>query len=145
MDAVVALAGQAATVLGPALPYLVGAGQKVAEGAAKKLEAESWGMAQALWAKLQPKVEARPVAQEAVKDAAANPTDPDVQAALRVQLRKLLQDDRELASEVDQLLKTHQTNVSTSTATTSGERSVAVGRDVTGGTIVTGDGQPRPA
>jgi len=79
-----------AVLLTPLLPYLLKAGEKAAEEAGKKLGGDAWDRAKALWAKLRPKVEAKPAAQEAVQDAAAAPNDKDMQAALRLQLRKLL-------------------------------------------------------
>jgi len=100
----ISLAHSLTTYLVPFLPYLVKAGEGAAGETGKKLSGEAWDRAKALWAKLWPKVEAKPAALEAAKDAAVSPGDADLQAALRVQLNKLLTEDQTLAAEVEQLL-----------------------------------------
>jgi alkanesulfonate monooxygenase SsuD/methylene tetrahydromethanopterin reductase-like flavin-dependent oxidoreductase (luciferase family) len=72
--------------------------------AAKRLAAEAWRTVVTLWRLLQPKLDREPAVREAFRDAAADPQDPDVQAALRVQVRKLLTTDGELAQQVDAIL-----------------------------------------
>jgi hypothetical protein len=131
------LAKGLAVFLTPFLPYLLKAGEKAAEEAGKKLGGDAWDRAKGLWAKLRPKVEAKPAAQEAVQDAAAAPNDEDIQAALRLQLRKLLAEDAMLARGIERLWQEAQQAGATVIA--SGERSVAIGRDVTSSTIITGD------
>ena len=100
----ISLAHSLTTYLVPFLPYLVKAGEGAAGETGKKLAGEAWDVAKSLWAKLWPKVEAKPAALEAAKDAAESPDDADLQAALRVQLNKLLTEDQTLAAEVEQLL-----------------------------------------
>ena len=139
MDSVAPLAGQVVAVLAPFLPHLVAAGQKVAEGVGKELGEHGGDVARALWERLGPKVEAKPAAQEAVQDAAANPKDADAQAALRVQVRKLLADEPALVEELTRVLQQERPAGSVTTVTASGAGSVAVGRDVQGSTIITGD------
>lgn len=132
-----ALAGSLTTVLVPLLPYLLKAGEKAAEETGKTVVGQSWEWAKSLWTKLQPKVEAKESALEAAKDVAQAPEDEDLQATLRVQLKKLLTEDQSLAEEVSRWLdqgKAAGINVSAI-----GERSVAIGGDVKGSTIVTGD------
>ena len=69
---------------------------------------------------------------------AAHPDDDDALASLRLQLRKLLEQDQGLADDLARIWQEAQAaNVVQVTA--SGERSVAVAGDVTGSTIVTGD------
>ncbi len=63
--------------------------------------------------------------------------DPDAQAALRLQLKKLLSEEPALAEEVARLWE--QVQAAGVTATAGGDRSVAIGGSVTGSTIVTGD------
>jgi len=99
------IARQIAQFLAPFLPYLLKAGEKAAEEAGRKLGAAAWEQAQALWARLRRKVEARPALKEAVADAAANPRDEDALAALRLQLRKLLEEDPALQEEVRRLMQ----------------------------------------
>lgn len=91
--------------LTPCLPFLLKLSDKAAEKAAEKVGEDGWGKAKAIWAKLHPRVEAKEAAKEAVVDLAANPEDEDLQTALRVQLKKILDSDPTLAAEVTQLLK----------------------------------------
>jgi hypothetical protein len=134
---VTTLAEDLAVFLTPFLPYLLKVGEKAAEEAGKKLGGDAWDRAKGLWAKLRPKAEAKPAAQEAVQDAAAAPNDEDIQASLRLQLRKLLAEDAVLAGEVARLwLEAQQAGA---TVIAAGERSMAIGRDVTSSTIMTGD------
>lgn len=132
------LAGQLVAILGPFLPALVAAGQQAAGRAATELKAEGLELAKELWSKLAPKVDARPAAQEAAKDAAAEPEDEDVRGALRVQLRKLLADDPALVDELRKVIEKGEQQGSIS-VTASGDRAVAIGQNVTGSTIITGD------
>ena len=122
--------------LTPFLHYLLKAGEKAAEEVGKKLGGDAWDRAKGLWGKLRPKVEARPAAQEAVTDAATEPQNEDAQAALRLQLRKLLAEDEGLAREIGQQWAAAQTAGVTIIA--SGDRAVAA-QNITGSTVVTGD------
>ena len=134
---VTALANDLAVFLSPLLPNLLKAGEKAAEEAGKKLGGDAWELAKVLWAKLRPKVEAKPAAQEAVQDAAAAPNDNDMYAALRLQLGKLLAEDAVLAREMERLWQ--ETQQAGATGIAAGERSVTIGRDVISSTIITGD------
>ena len=132
-----ALASSVTTALVPLLPYLLKAGEKAAEETGKTVAGQSWEWAKSLWTKLKPTVEAKPAALEAAQDVAQSPEDEDLQAALRVQLKKLLTEDKSLAEEVGRWLekgKAEGINVSAI-----GERSVAIGGNVKGSTIITGD------
>jgi hypothetical protein len=97
------------TFLSPFLPSLLKLGgkalEKVTESASGKFGEATFTKAQAVWAKLSPKIEAKESAKEAVIDLANNPGDQDLQAALRVQLKKLLEQDEELMKEIEQILK----------------------------------------
>lgn len=134
---IVALAGSVTTVLAPLLPYLLKAGETAADEAGKAIAGQSWEWAKSLWTKLKPKVEAKEAALEAAQDVAESPKDEEAQLALRRQLTKLLTKDQSLAEEVSRWLeegKAAGINVSVS-----GERNVAIGGNVTGTTIITGD------
>jgi hypothetical protein len=87
--------------------------------------------------KLKPKVEAKESALEAAQDVAQSPEDEDAQAALRVQLKKLLTEDQSLAEEVSQWLE--QGKAAGINVFAAGDRSVAIGGNVDSSTIVTGD------
>jgi hypothetical protein len=142
--AIATLAKDVAVFLTPFLPHLLalakGASKQVEESAGKALGEGAWGQAKSLWNKLWPKAEAKPAAVEAVEDAVQSPKDEDAQAALRQQLKKLLTEDAELANEIAKLWQQAQASgIATVTVAASGERSVAVGGNVSGSYIVTGD------
>ncbi len=99
------LAASVTGALVPALPFLVKAGEKGAEVLGQQLGAGVWETAKALWRKLRPAVEASPTATAAVQDVVAAPGDADTQAALRVQLKKLLEADQDLFAGLAQVLK----------------------------------------
>ena len=124
------------TYLAPFLPYLMKAGEKVIEEGGKKFGAAAWDQALAIWNKIRPQVEAKPAAVEAAQDVAEAPGDADAQATFRQQLKKLLRDDPDLTREIEELLKSNRTSTK---VTASGTRSVAIGGNVSGGSITTGD------
>lgn len=94
--------------ISPFLPFLLKLGgkalEKSTESASGKFGEAAFAKAQAVWGKLEPKVEAKEAAKEAAIDLANNPDDQDLQAALRVQLKKLLEQDEELFREIEQIL-----------------------------------------
>ena len=104
------LANTLTRLLGPFLPSLLQAGEKAAESAANQFGTEAWEQAKAVWAKLGSKIAAKPAAQEAAQDVAQTPEDPDAQAALRQQLKKLLNDDLSFAAELGHLLESASPN-----------------------------------
>jgi hypothetical protein len=131
------LAIGASTFLAPFLPYLVKGGEEAAKEAGKRFGTAAWERAQGLWGRLSPEVETRPAAREAVQDASATPDKEQVRAALAWQLEKLLAEDQVLAETVAKALG--EANGSGVHVSVSGDRSVGVGGDVSGSTIVTGD------
>lgn len=132
-----ALAGSLTTALVPLLPYLLKAGEKAAEETGKTVAGQSWEWAKSLWTKLKPTVEAKPAALEAAQDVAQSPGDEDLQATLRVQLKKVLTEDQSLAEEVSRWLE--QGRAAGINVAAMGKRSVAIGGNVNSSTIVTGD------
>lgn len=134
---IVALTYAITTVLTPVMPYLFKAGEKAADEAGKKVADKTWESAKEIWAKLWPSVEAKAAALEAAQDVAQTPDDGDAQAALRRQLKKLLAEDDVLAKEIAQLWENSKGRGVTVSA--SGERSVAIGGNLTGSSIITGD------
>lgn len=123
------------------LPYLLKGGVELAKSAAgelgKQLSADAWDGLKHLVEKIQQKASARPALQEALTDAQTSPTDPDTQAALRLQLKKLLAEDPALAAEAARLLAAAQSGGHT--AINSGDRSVIIVGDANGNVIITGD------
>jgi hypothetical protein len=100
----------------PFLPYLTQLGtkatNKAVESAAGKFGEAGWKKAQDLWSKISPKVEAKPAALEAVTDVVKSPDDADYQTALKVQLKKLIDGDPELADTIAQILATGSDGIS---------------------------------
>jgi hypothetical protein len=96
----------------PFLPVLLDLGQKAVAGAATKagetagtkLTENALNKARAVWEKLHPRVVEKPAAIEAATDVAIAPDDADLQTALRVQLKKILEADGELAAAIAQIL-----------------------------------------
>lgn len=95
--------------ISPFLPYLVKLGtqsaEKLTDKASEQFSETAWEKAKVVWSKLRPQLEHKPAAAEAIEDTANHPDDEDLQAALRVQVKKLLQQDAALADEVAALLK----------------------------------------
>ncbi len=129
-----------AAFLIPFLPLLTKLGEKATEEAGKKLGGDAWEQAKTLWGKLQPRVQAKPAAQEAMQDAVQHPENADAQAALRQQFKKLLSADEAFAAEIAPLVS--QATQMTTTVIASGTRSIAIGGGVSGSTISTG-GNPK--
>ena len=127
------LAREVVAFLTPFLPYLVKAGGEAAKEAGKKFGEAAWEQAEALWGKLHPKMEDKPAAQEAVQDTAAAPDDPAAQAALRLQMKKLLAEDETLAAEVARVMQEgSQVVASTVIQQRAGDNAIQIGqaRDV---------------
>ena len=87
--------------LAPCLPFLMTVGNEAVSGASQKLGEDVWTKAKAIWAKLQPKLETKPAAL----DVAKAPDDENLQVALRVQLKKLLEQDELLAQEIARIMQ----------------------------------------
>lgn len=141
MDIATVAAGVTGALV-PALPFLVKAGEKGAEVLGQQLGAGVWETAKALWRKLRPAVEASPAATAAVQEMVAAPEDSDIQAALRVQLKKLLAADQDLFAGLAQVLEVadhpqhYQATVHGDGAAAVGPGAVAAGK---GGVAVGGD------
>ena len=118
--------------LAPFLPTFLA--ETVAD-AARTHGGEALEHAKRLWERLRGGVEEREAAAEAAADVAARPEDPRAVSALELQLEKLLERDPELAAEVGRLWEEAQR----AGVVAAGERSVAVGGDVSGSVVVTGD------
>lgn len=105
------------SLLAPCLPGLMGLGKTVGkkavetaaetavETAGEKIGEQSAAQAGKIWQRLWPKVKAKAAAKEAAEDVAKDPNDADSVAALRGQLKKILEGDQALADEVAALLK----------------------------------------
>lgn len=94
----------------------------------------------AFWHALESALASRPVAREALADLAAAPDDADVQAGLRLQLKKLLAADPDLARELERLLHPGEEADRRGEGAEVHDRGIRAGRDVVvTGTVITGD------
>jgi hypothetical protein len=125
----------------PFLPFLLKLGgkavEKATERASGKFGEAAWSKAQAVWEKLSPKVEGKEAAKEAAVDVANHPEDEDSQAALRVQLKKLLEQDEELVKAIAQILQEDSPDGTSGTQvvqTVTGNQNQVIGQ-VTGGQV----------
>ena len=120
-------------VLAPAIPMLI----KAADAP------EVADLARSVWDKLGPRLLAKPGAKDAVERAAARPDDKRVQGALELELEDVLNEDRSLAAELVQLLQDSPRGGAVNVSV-SGNRSVGIGGNISGSTIITGDNQSPP-
>jgi hypothetical protein len=126
-----------------AVPYLKQLGGTVGEEAAKEVTKQaaktlgdgSWNLAKSIWQKLRgAKPESQTAIASALRDVADDPHNADTHAALRVKLRKALNEDSGLVEELTRLLhESGMTNVQ-------GERNVVLGDNASKNVVATGDG-----
>ena len=132
--------------LAPFLPDLLNLGKKAVEGAATKtgetagtkLTENALNKANAIWGKLHPKIEAKESAKEAAEDVAKAPDDDDSRASLRVQIKKILETDSDLAEAIDHILKADAPDGTSGTQIVQnviGNKDQVIGK-VSGGTII---------
>jgi hypothetical protein len=132
---------QLTSMLGPASPYLIGAGviagQKAVEAVGGKIGEDSLAKAKVVWSKIWPLAEKKPLVVEALKEVAEKSDDLRAEAMLSLQLEKLLADaPPEIIEELKRIVgePKGRTEVRVVTATNGG---VAVGGNVSGGKIIT--------
>lgn len=122
------LATSLTAILSPAFPYLLSAGETAMEGVGSALGEDIWNRVKKIWAKLRPRMAAKPAAEEAIQDLAKTPDDEDTLAAFRYQLTKLLREDANLAAELARLLPEPASNAElTAIRQQAGDRSVQIG------------------
>jgi len=131
------LAQYTVSALAPYLPSLLEYGKEALSQVVTKTVDQGWEEAMALWEQLHPHLASKSSALEAAKDLSTSPQDPDLYAALRVQIKKILNADTELAAKISEIVQ--QSTANNSSAIASGDRSIAIGGRVTGSAIVTGD------
>jgi hypothetical protein len=134
------LADSLTQILAPALPCLAGRGrEELPNGAPGDME-----KAKVLWSRLRQKLEEKPSAAESIQDLVRVPEDLDAQAALRIQLRKLLEGDSVLAEQMASLIESDGTTMSpgaraavhSSGAVAQGAGGIAIGRLIAGDALV---------
>jgi predicted negative regulator of RcsB-dependent stress response len=134
--------------ISPFLPFLLKLGSKAIDKASESMGSKfgeaAFGKAQAVWGKLSPQVEAKESLKEAATDVANNPEDEDLQVVLRVQLKKLLEQDEELGKAIEQILEADAPDGTSGTQivqNVTGDRNFTIGQ-MTGGKAIgniTGD------
>lgn len=131
-------------LIAPFLPFLLNLGNEAPEtvtlSASEKFGEAAWQGARVLWTVLGPKIEAKEAANEAVIDVANNPEDGDSLAALRLQLKKILWQDEEFASEIAEILAkitSDEVPRNKINQTVTGNQNQVIGQ-VSGGTIIFG-------
>jgi hypothetical protein len=123
------------SILAPCLGLLLTGATAAAEEIGRTVGPDLLEHARRLWAKLRPHVEAKPAALEAAEDVAQRPGDERTRAALELQLEKLLRDQPALVDALAPIVK----DAIATGVVASGDRAVAIGGNVSGGVIVTGD------
>lgn len=116
--------------LAPFLPFLIKVGEQASEEAGKQLGSDAWAKAKKIWEKLKPKVDNKPI-QETIADVASQPEDADFQAALRVQLKKMLNQDTDLSNELDLLMQRDSLDTASTTKIEqriTGDRNKTIGK-----------------
>lgn len=119
------------------LPYLGKMSEKAAEEMSGKIVLDILEGAKGFLGKLRPKVEAKGAAQEALNDVIASPENEDAQAALRLQIKKILSEDESFANEISSLWE--EIKAKNAKAIAKGDRSVSVIGNASHSIIVTGD------
>ena len=105
------LAANSAVLLAPFLPYLLKGGKAAAKAAfehvGEKFVDAEWEQAdklfQKIWPKANEKQTAKAVIEEAAEDIKNDPHSQDARDILRLQLKKLLADDEELAESINNI------------------------------------------
>jgi len=111
------------------------AAKEVTKQAGKALGDGSWNLAKTIWQKLRrAKPETKTAIDSAVSDVADDPDDADTHAALRVKLRRALNEDATLVEELTRLL--HEAGITN----VEGDRNVTFGDNANKNTVATGDG-----
>jgi hypothetical protein len=124
-----------AAFLAPFLPAPVKGAERVAGDVADRFGEAAFGAAKRMWELLRPRVEQDLRARDTVEEVAEDPDDEVFQAMLAKRLEQLLAEDAALAADLDRLFDEAR---AAHLVSASGERSVAVGRDLSG-TVITGD------
>jgi hypothetical protein len=100
---IIALVKAIATILTPALPYLLKMTQKGTEKVGEKIGEAAWNLASQVWEKLSPKIKTKAV-KDVFKDVASNPNDPLAQSALEYNLRKILNENITLTRQLEKIV-----------------------------------------
>jgi len=140
----------------PFLPFLTRLGEKASEKAAEKFGEDAWNQAKALWAKLQPKVEANEDVKWAAERVAAKPDSDARKSVFQEELATLFDDNPDLAKEIAQIMAEHVPHDTVGTRivqNVTGNRNQVIGAvsggqifgNITGTVVMGGSGSPSAA
>jgi len=102
-ESMLQLALAVTTFLAPLLPYVMIGTNKAAEEAAKKLGSDVWEKGKDLWGKLYSKE--NPELKEAAGNMTISPNDTETKEAFTQEVQKSLENDPDLAKEIESLMK----------------------------------------
>jgi len=134
------LAKDAATLLAHFLPRLMDAiGTEAVKTAGKKAGEAAWDRAARVWDMLRPQLEKKPEVANVLQDVAeAGDDQKEVEAILSFNPKKVMKDmPPETLAEIQDIVAEAKSEIRVTIA--SGDRSVAVGGDVSSSEIITGD------
>lgn len=124
-------------LLGPALPYLLRAGDQVAVEAADSAARAARDLAGRAWERLSAVFRARPAAQKAAEAVADAPDDPVANERLVRRLGDILDEDPQLARELEPLVREWRASGG---AVAYGDRSLANTGEIRDSVLILGDG-----
>jgi hypothetical protein len=136
------LAHSIGPILTPFLPYLIKGvkelGKEAFKTIGKKAAGEEWDKAKEIWEKLFPYIKKQPGVKKRIEELAKNTSDPDINILVGYELKKVLKTLPEKDVSAIQNIIISSTNESRNTFAY-GVRSVAIGGNSSGNTIITGD------
>jgi hypothetical protein len=91
--------------LSPALPLLLGVGEKTADGFIHKMGSDGWDLAKKVLALLRPQIDSDPEAQEAVQLFIDEPNGKASRVLLRNKFAEILENNKKLAKKIFYLIE----------------------------------------
>ena len=140
------LVQQAAELMAPLLPYLMIPTANAAKDAAIKalggkfVEA-TWNKATAIWEKFRPEVEKKPDVAQALSEVAEKIDDPNAEAVLSWQLKKVMADMP--SKDIDEIRSIFSDKTNEVQVTVASNGSVAIGGNASGNIIIGGGYSPQ--
>lgn len=129
------LASDAVANLAPFLPFIHDATSGAAKKLGEKTTEAGLEYASRIWAWLHARSSSVPDMQAAALDVAQNPDEADLQAVLRVQIRKLLESQPKLEQELQAIVDSKPQQFNSVTA--SGDGAIAIGGNAVGNIMTT--------
>ncbi len=127
--------------LSPFLPFLIKFGEKSAETVGSKVGEDGWNTAKKIWDKLHPKIEAKEDVKSAVNLVSTDTDDEDYRKVFQKQLKKLLDEDQELAAAIAKIMQEEEspTSIGLQINQTADNNQGQVYGQITGGKVVGGN------